>query len=233
MRNLYQDLDKHVSTHHKKVYKCGHCEFESEEENKVSKHGAEKHQGNGTCGKCDKFNTLERNYKLLKENYERLNTINKNVQDQAKDKQFAQDVQIAELRTNYDSVKAENIKIKDNLETQNKLWKIWLVKMDDKKDESEPQSIPKDSPKSYVPELEVEVINTEEDNDDTVNSEEIYQQFIKNKERGFKRTSPTTNPSPKISTDVKCETCGYIATNKGNRNDNTIRVYKIKNYKGS
>ena len=158
------------------------------------------------CGKCDKFNTLERNYKLLKENYERLNTINKNVQDQAKDKQFAQDVQIAELRTNYDSVKAENVKIKDNLETQNKLWKIWLVKMDDKKDESEPKSIPKDAPpKSDVPEEEVEVINTEEDNDHTVNSEEIYQQFIKNKERGFKRTSPTTNPSPKKCTDVKCE----------------------------
>ena len=35
---------------------------------------------------------MEVNYKLLKENYERLITINKNVQAQAKDKKYVLDV---------------------------------------------------------------------------------------------------------------------------------------------
>ena len=56
---------------------------------------------------------MEVKFKLLKENYERLITINKNLQNQAKDWGYAQDVLNAELRNNYDSVKAENIKIND------------------------------------------------------------------------------------------------------------------------
>ena len=33
----------------------------------------------------------------------------------------------------------------------------------------------------------------ENDDDDGVDTEEVYQQFITNKERGFKRTSPTVS----------------------------------------
>ena len=44
------------------------------------------------CAKCPCFEEMEVNYKLLKENYERLITINKNVQAQAKDKKYVQDV---------------------------------------------------------------------------------------------------------------------------------------------
>ena len=56
----------------------------------------------------------------------------------------------------------------------------------------------------------------ENDDDDGVDTEEVYQQFITNKERGFKRTSPTVSAvqnKPKPS-DIKCETCGYTASNK-------------------
>ena len=69
---------------------------------------------------------MERHYKLLKENYERLITINKNIQDQAKDKELAQDILIADMRTNYDAVKTENLKLSDSLDTQHKLWKVWF-----------------------------------------------------------------------------------------------------------
>ena len=82
--------------------------------------------------KCEELNSIKRKYKLLKESYERLITINKNFQEQAKDKAFAQDVLMAEMRTNYDTVKAENLKLIDSLETQHKLWKVWLLKMDDR-----------------------------------------------------------------------------------------------------
>ena len=41
-----------------------------------------------------------------------------------------------ELRGGYEKAKAENIKVKDNIETQNKLWKIWLKKFEDKPEEA-------------------------------------------------------------------------------------------------
>ena len=64
-------------------------------------------------------------------------------------------------------------------------------------------------------------------NNDEVNNKEIFQQFIRNKERGFKRTSPTANAVPNKSAEFKCELCDYIAENKSNLNDHTIRVHRI------
>jgi hypothetical protein len=41
-----------------------------------------------------------------------------------------------ELRGGYKNAKAENIKLKDNIETQNKQCKIWLKKFEDKPEEA-------------------------------------------------------------------------------------------------
>ena len=127
-----EDLDVHVYTHHKKMFKCGQCEYETEQEEMLKKH-VDKHQGSGPCKTCPAFHNMEVKFKLLKD-YERLITINKNLQDQAKDKSYVQDVLMAELRNNYDSVKAENVKLNDSLETKHKLWKIWMAKMDGEKE---------------------------------------------------------------------------------------------------
>ena len=47
-----------------------------------------------------------------------------------KDKDLAKDILVAELRSSYDTTKAENIKLSDSLETQQKLWKIWVEKFE-------------------------------------------------------------------------------------------------------
>ena len=119
-------------TCHRKGFKCTNCEYEAEAQDILDKHRSEYHQRENACAKCQGFERVELNYKLLKENYERLITINKNLQAQAKDKEYAQDVLISELRTSYDATKTENIKLEDDLETQNKLWKIWLEKFEEK-----------------------------------------------------------------------------------------------------
>ena len=90
------ELDKHIYTNHRKVYKCGQCDYQSEQQDEVNKHDKQKHQGNKTCSKCEDLVTVERNYKLLKENYERLVTINKSIQVEAKDKGYAQDLLLAD-----------------------------------------------------------------------------------------------------------------------------------------
>ena len=45
----------------------------------------------------------------MKENYDRLITIHKGLQEQSKDK-YAQDILIADLRTNYEGIKKEDLK---------------------------------------------------------------------------------------------------------------------------
>ena len=127
-----EELDVHVYTCHRKGLRCTNCEYEAETQDILDTHRSDNHQRENACAQCQGFERVELNYKLLKENYERLITINKNLQAQAKDKEYAQDVLISELRTNYDATKTENIKLKDDLETQNKLWKIWLERFDEK-----------------------------------------------------------------------------------------------------
>ena len=52
----------------------------------MNEHVRNKHQANRStmCNECKNLKTLERNYEVLKENYERLVTINKNIQEEAK-----------------------------------------------------------------------------------------------------------------------------------------------------
>ena len=159
-------------------------------------------------------------------------TINKNIQEQAKDKELAQDILIAELRTNYDSIKTENIKLNDSLDTQHKLCKLWLEKMEVKEDATVPENkanekSSNDNEVEVEEEVEEEVEIIENEDEEEVDTEEIFQQFIRNKERGFKRTYPTTSAAQNKSGDIKCETCGYIANNKNTLNDHIIRVHKI------
>ena len=239
-----EELDVHVYTHHKKMFKCGKCEYETEQQEELQKHVTEKHQGSGRCKTCPAFHTMEVKFKLLKENYERLITINKNLQDQAKDRGYAQDVLNAELRNNYDSVKAENIKLNDDLETQNKLWKIWLAKLDDKQEattsdndmendvdnvaEKVAENTAENEQASAAESVEEEIIGNEVED---IDSEEIFQRFMSNRSRGFKRTSPATQSLPvnkkNSKGDLNCETCGYQAENKSSLTDHVTRVHKI------
>ena len=101
-------------------HKCNLCEFESGQETELQNHDTCVHAQNvNQCqNKCKENEILERKYELLKEQYERLVAINKNIQEEAKDKDLAKDILVAELRSSYDTTKAENIKLSDSLETQ-------------------------------------------------------------------------------------------------------------------
>ena len=170
-------------------------------------------------------------------------TINKNLQEQTKDKDYAKDVLMAELRINYDSIKTENLKLKDSLETQQKLWKIWLETFEKKKETNTLQSKTDQvgdegikenrnndqenkGKEKTATEEEVEIIdNTEEDEMD---SEQIFQTFVNNKNRGFKRTSPTASSSPNVTRNFKCEKCDFNAIDLINLNDHVSRVHGRK-----
>ena len=183
-----------------------------------------------------RFRTLESSHRLLTENYERLITINKKLQAQTKDKDYAMDVQLEELRGGYEKTKAENIKLQDNLDTQNKLWKIWLLKFGDKAEEAvktkdktesiktkdKPEDVQlkdkleekraDDKPKEDKRSKEDDEILLLEDDDEVDESEIIFQNFLKSqKKRGFKRTSPTEQPESINAKNYACKKCTFKA----------------------
>ena len=74
---------------------------------------------------------------MLKENYERLIQIHKKSDTSKKDREYALEAQNEELKLGYEKIKTENIKLQDNLDTQNKLWKIWMKKFEDSQNKTE------------------------------------------------------------------------------------------------
>ena len=106
--NNKSDLDVHKQGHLDITFKCVICEIVT----KSRKAHVEVSHGKPNCNdKCKEFETLQTNYQMLKENYERLININKKLQAQNKDKDMAVDIQLEELRSGYERVKAENIKL--------------------------------------------------------------------------------------------------------------------------
>ena len=142
-----RDLAAHKQSHINSATKCNLCDFIGKSYEELKEHVVNKHGKQGCQKKCKDYENLQANHNLLKENYERLIAINKKLQAQSKDKEYALDVQVEELRGGYEKAKSENIKLKDTIETQNKLWKIWLQKFEDKVEEpKQSNNIPNDVP---------------------------------------------------------------------------------------
>ena len=173
------ELDDHVrKTHVTKIFICIEWDFESSRREDVKEHASKEH------GKANSENldNIKGNFKILKENYERLVDINKNLQDQSKDKEYALDVQMSELKEGYEKAILENVKLKDNLDTQNKLWKMWLAKYSEEKDlnevvEDKAKEVAADEKASMKDDDEILLI---EENDDETNDETemIFQHYL-------------------------------------------------------
>ena len=124
----------------------------------------------------EKYKDLEDKYNLLKENYERLVQINKKSESNKKDREYALEAQNQELRIGYEKVKTENIKLQDNLDTQNKLWRIWIENFERNKTE-----VSAEQNKSGDNRVDEEVLLIEEEGiENTIDDEEteaVFQRY--------------------------------------------------------
>ena len=226
-----ENLNNHVKIHRILGKKCDQCDqaFNNQEDlelHKVQSHAQAIHE---PCqNKCKEYERLLIEHNLLKENYERLITINKKHQDQNKDKELAQNIQMEELRRGFEKAKAENIKLQDNLDTQNKLWKIWIEKMDDNVGVAENKSTKLDLNQPS----DDEVLLIEDEDQDNVDdtgdeiTDEIFKRFMINAAKTrFKRTSPTEEPVLSQSTIYKCTKCGFKANNNGKLGEHIKNVH--------
>ena len=92
-----------------------------------------------------------------------------------KDKEYAVNIQLEELRRGYQTPKSENSKLQDNLKTQNKLWKIWLYKFD--ANPAQVDSTPKSKHKSVKQTDDDEALLIEDD-DNLEGNEDVTDQMF-------------------------------------------------------
>ena len=165
-----------------------------------------------TC-KAEK-SKIERDYKLLQENYERLIELNKDLQSEAKDRNYSVEIQLEELKSEYEKVKSENLKLKEQNDVQTKLWKVWLETHEKKTDVTEntsPQQdegVRKDTEKASHQEKNIEetlknMRKESEDEillveDDELSADEVRNTFLRNKKNGFAKTTPASKPENKL-----------------------------------
>ena len=162
--------------------------------------------------KCKEYDNLK-----AKQNYERLIVIQKKHLDQNKDKEYAVNIQLEELRRGYETTKNENVILQDNLETQNKLWKIWLDKFD--ANPAKVDSTPKSNEEPVKQPEDDEALLIEDDdnlegNEDV--TDQIFEEYMKNvRKSSFKRTSPAEESVP---VNGKSFTCGKCTFKTGEEN---------------
>ena len=152
---------------------------------------------------------------MLKENYERLIQIHKKSESNKKDREYALEAQNEELRLGYEKLKAENIKLDDNLDTQNKLWKMWIMKFEDSSNHNSKEQNKKEDD-------EILLIEDEDTHDDIEDEETeiIFQNYLNNlKQSGFRRRNPVEEADKHRSRTLKCITIAYCSMLS---TDNTI-----------
>ena len=225
-----EKLEEHIAKHSAPVFVCGECETQCQNEDDLKVHNQTKHTQSTCQDKCKNYEELEKNYNQLKENYERLIQIIKKLETTNKDKDLAMETQMEELRIGYDITKKENIKLQDNLETQNKLWKMWLSKF-----EESPANITdrtsnnlKESSSHDMNEEVLLIEDSDDQNDEEKENEDedidkVFVNYFKNlKETGFRRTTPADKPEKVQRKRLSCTMCMFTS------NSNTELVEHIR-----
>ena len=139
---------------------------------------------------------LKRKLRIMEESYDRLMNMFQKQQNESKDKALTFKVEIEAATESFRVAKAENEKLKEVNEVQHKLWKIFVDKFEkgEKSNDTRPGNNPDKKAGSSAPKSnddEEIVIEDEED----IDLESSYEEWLKDtRRRGFKRTTPTSNP---------------------------------------
>ena len=189
---------------------CDLCSFEAASDDDLNKHKIDEHsddqpvpataqqvENNGKNMNCDEENIeLKRKLRMIEDSYDRLIHMFQKQQLESKDKALAYKSELEGVNECLRVVKTETEKLKEINETQHKLWKIFLnkiekqdaEKVDDKK-KSKPDGN-KEKPSPTNSDDDIEIV----DDDDELDTESSYQEWLKDsRSRGFKRSNPTSS----------------------------------------
>ena len=194
-------LDEHVKLHSAPSgYMCEVCAHESSTNEDMDQHKLLCHQtpslenaGNVTNHE-DEDIVLKKKLRIMEESYDRLMNMFLKQQNENKDKALAFKVEIEAATESFRVAKAENEKLKEVNEVQHKLWKIFVDKFEkvEKPMDTKPNNNPdkKAGPSTHKSTDDEEIVI-----EDEIDLDGSYEEWLKDtRSRGFKRTSPTSNP---------------------------------------
>ena len=170
-------LEARKSNAHVENFNCDQCNFQSTDKSIVLEHMKEH-----LPQKANDMNTenvqMKRELTAMTDSYERLSGLYSKLKDEVNSKVFEYKKELEEAQENCRVALAENEKLRETNDIQNSLWKIWI------KEHSETRSN-KNTEKEKTTEEPEEAKEGEENEklEDTMD-------FVRNKNRGFKKITP-------------------------------------------
>ena len=202
--NTEQELEEHIKLHERaesvENFKCDFCNHKALTVDDLEKHVHDEHDApkqseedmvmNKSVGEQE----MSRKLRMIEDSYDRLMTLFKRKQSEHSDKELAFKIELEEVNEKLRVIKTENQKLKEINETQHKLWKIFVEKVEKDKNESTEKINNVKTTMRKVTETASketeEPIEIMEDDEvvEEIQTEEAYQEWLKDiRGRGFKR----------------------------------------------
>ena len=196
-------LEDHAVPDENNQFNCDECTFRTENKATYGKHFKDKHGSNTKDDNNRKDNTelgsnsltldeaaLKEELKLLKSNFERLESMYHESLDEVQKVKAEYEAKLITAHDDYRIVKAENEVLKEKVDVLFKLGRSYINKTKTK------ENAKLDAPKVQDDKTEeIEIVADEED----VN----LQSWSRNKLRGFKRVDPTKEPENKNTNKMR------------------------------
>ena len=121
-----------------------------------------------------------------------------------------------------------------HLDTQNKLWKIWLQKIDEPANNKDHST----NNKKVIDDEVIEVDEEFQENEEVSHDEEdipamIWQKYMKrNKEASFRRTAPNAQPQAPEKKQFDCDECNFKANSFDRLTEHKLKAHYRKKAEG-
>ena len=184
-------LDKHARPDSVGEYKCDDCEFKTKDKSMFGKHYKEVH-GSKAVSKANPPDNhrMKEEHRILKNNFERLETMYQDSLEQVNSVKSEYEAKLIKANENYNIVKAENEVLKEKVDVLFKLGRSYIDNCVKKKN----TDLTEEERKTNDDEIQDVPIIEETRHNDNI---EDLEGWTASKMRGFKRTTPASDPAPK------------------------------------
>lgn len=193
-------LEHHIFPDRNNLFSCDECEFSCDEKAKLLRHHQNIHKDNINNANEEEDNEvhrLQKELKQLKNNFERLESVLKDLLDENLKIKSEYESRFVEANDKLDVFKAENANLQEKVEVLFKLGREYMDKYENKSPVKtrNGRSVPKGdvARKETLNEDEIETVTIEEVTIEEEETTDDLQAWSKNKLRGFKRTGPSTS----------------------------------------
>ena len=191
-------LDKHVHPDKTNMFTCDECPFKCKKKETLGRHFQDKHKGtkqpNALTDRAneneadDSRPNTEEELRALKNNFERLQSLFHDTQEEANKVKAEYEAKLIEANDKYRQVKAENEELREKVDILFKLGRSYINNKEECSKNTEKETSGVNAYANEAENEEIECIDVDE-----VNANDL-QTWTQNRLRGFKRTTPAAAP---------------------------------------